>query len=344
MHTLALQSRATVRWTWIVAGVATLMLASGASPQHPPASEHGHAPAGQAPAGPRRAPAPSAANTPASIDDHPAATHVQPVAADQQHSDATHAASAKRQEKSSAPAMPVDEPAAITADQAMRLLTTGNARWVAEQCMNPNDERSRRAQIAAEGQHPYAMILTCADSRLPAERIFDCGVGDVFVIRVAGNIMGESETGTIEYGIEHLKSPLLVVMGHTSCGAVKAACTHAEVEGSIALLVQHIEPAVQRAEQINPGVTGEALVNDAVRENVWQSIFDLLKSSETARNKTRDGELKIVGAVCDISTGKVEFLGEHPWQSELIAAMNAQQHAPNAHQQPAEAMTQANED
>ena len=77
------------------------------------------------------------------------------------------------------------------------------------------------------------------------------------------------------------------------------------------------------AEQLNPGVTGDAIVNEAVRENVWQSIFDLLKDSEIARHMTREGELKIVGAVCDISTGKVEFLGEHPWQSELIAAMDA---------------------
>lgn len=343
MRTPVRDRRSSLHWTWIVAGIATFAPMSGAAPISPPA-DHGHAPSApssgtHAPAKARPA-APSAANTPATIDD---------AHSGDSHADDAHAKSPAASAHKPAPAMPMDEPAAITADQAMRLLTTGNSRWVAEQCMNPNDQRSRRAELAAGGQHPYATILTCADSRLPAERIFDCGVGDIFVIRVAGNIMGVSETGTIEYGTEHLKTPLLVVMGHTSCGAVKAACTHAEVGGSIASLVRNIEPAVQRAEQIHPGVTGEALVNDAVRENVWQSIFDLLMSSEIARNLTREGELKIVGAVCDISTGKVEFLGEHPWQSELIAAMDAKQqqspaHSPNTHDHPAEAITQANED
>ena len=163
-------------------------------------------------------------------------------------------------------------------------------------------------------------------------------MGDIFVIRVAGNTMGVSETATIEYGTEHLHTPLLVVMGHTSCGAVKAACSHAHLEGSLPQLIAHIEPAVQRAEKLNPGASGEQIIDEAIRENVWQSIFDLLKSSDIARTLVSTGELQIVGAVCDISTGKVEFLGEHPWQSELITAMSGRC-ATNA----SETMTQAQE-
>lgn len=205
------------------------------------------------------------------------------------------------------------------ADEALKWLQDGNQRWTAGKDDAPNTSAARRQTVSA-GQHPFATVLTCADSRIPVERIFDRGVGDLFVLRVAGNMVGPHEAGTIEYGAEHLQVPLLVVMGHTKCGAVGAAASHGHVEGNIGSLIQAIEPAVARAERLNPSLPAAELTAVAIKENVWQSIFDLLKSSEICRERVAKGELKVVGAVYDISGGGVEWLGEHPWQSELIAA------------------------
>ncbi len=213
------------------------------------------------------------------------------------------------------------EAEATDADTALNLLMEGNQRWVDGVPTAPNTSPERRANVADAGQKPMVSVLTCADSRLPIERIFDRGVGDVFVIRVAGNVAGDSEVGTIEYGVGHLKTPLLVVMGHSKCGAVAAAVSNADVHGKVKDLIAHIEPAVVRVKRNNPGASDKEIGTLAIKENVWQSVFDLLKGSSEVRTLVQEGKLKIVGAVCDISTGKVTWLGEHPWQSELLDAM-----------------------
>jgi carbonic anhydrase len=127
------------------------------------------------------------------------------------------------------------------------------------------------------------------------------------VIRVAGNVCDTDEIGTAEYGTEHLGTPLVVVMGHTSCGAVKAVCTEAEVGGSIPELVDNIGPAVNHAHAAT-GLEGEALVPAAVEENVRQSMHDLLSHSKIIAGLVGDGKLKVVGAVYDISSGEVRWL------------------------------------
>jgi len=207
-----------------------------------------------------------------------------------------------------------------TAEDALQALKDGNQRWVSGQPINPNTEPSRRALLADKGQKPFVTVLTCADSRLPVERMFDRGVGEVFVVRVAGNTAGVSETGTIEYGLGHLNTPLLVVMGHTKCGAVAAAATGAQLHGSLGKLIASISPAVDRAKRNNPGLDGNDLAAIAVRENVWQTVFDLYKSPEI-RGLVGQGKVKVVGALCDVSSGRVDWLGEHPWQSELMDAL-----------------------
>ena len=209
----------------------------------------------------------------------------------------------------------------VDAEKALSLLKEGNAHWLSGTLSNPNISAGRRQTLAENGQKPFVTVLTCSDSRLPVERLFDRGVGDVFVVRVAGNIAGDSEAGTIEYGLGHLKTPLLVVMGHTKCGAVAAAASGAELRGKVAKLVASCAPAVERAKRANPSATGNELVTLAVKENVWQTIFDLLKTSNEIRELAASGKVTVVGAVCDITTGKVEFLGEHPWQSELLSAL-----------------------
>ncbi len=214
----------------------------------------------------------------------------------------------------------VTEPEVLTAEQALERLREGNARWVKDTEEHPSSDAARR-QLTAQGQHPFATIITCADSRLPVERIFDRGVGELFVVRVAGNVAGTSETGTAEYAVEHLKTPVIVVMGHTKCGAVAAAASGAELHGSLGELVARITPAVERARKVTTEGDAAALASASVRENVWQTVFDLLSQSAEVRSGVREGHVQIVGAVCDITTGKVEFMGEHPWQREIIAAI-----------------------
>ncbi len=209
-----------------------------------------------------------------------------------------------------------------TADAALEALKDGNARWLSGKTIAPNTSADRRADVAANGQHPFATIYTCADSRLPVERIFDRGVGDVFVLRIAGNVIGEHSTGTIEYGVEHLHTPLLVVMGHTKCGAVAAAASGGPpLHGMLGQLVASIAPAVQRVRTANPGADEPTLAALAVKENVWQSIFDIYKTSDELRRQTREGNVRVIGAIYDIATGKVEWLGEHPWQSQILDAL-----------------------
>jgi carbonic anhydrase len=230
-----------------------------------------------------------------------------------------------------APATPANDVSvdaeSLTPAQVLTLLKEGNQRWVNNQTQNPATSSTRREETA-QGQKPFAAILTCADSRLPVERVFDRGVGELFVTRVAGNIAGEGEAGTVEYGLTHLNAKLLVVMGHTKCGAVTAACSDAPVHGKVGSIINAIKPAVERAARNNPEATGDALVQAAIKENIWETVYDLLAASPQVRELVDEGKVQVVGALYDITTGKVEFLGEHPWQRELLTAMNLNANQP----------------
>ena len=214
----------------------------------------------------------------------------------------------------------------LSPEQALAALQEGNMRWMSGTPSNPATGMLRRQTTASEGQHPFVTVLTCADSRVPVERVFDRGVGEVFVVRVAGNIADRALTGTVEYGVGYLGTKLLVVMGHAKCHAVKATVESTQAGGAgvgpnFAEIVETIRPAVDRAKRLNPEASGDALVEAAVRENVWQTVFDLYKGSPALAGAAQRGELKVIGAVLDVSTGKVEWLGEHPWQDALVAAL-----------------------
>lgn len=205
----------------------------------------------------------------------------------------------------------------IGPDEALQRLMAGNARFVAETPAKQNLSAKRLA-TSQHGQAPYAIILSCADSRAPVELIFDEGVGDLFVIRVAGNVAATDEVGTAEYGADHLNVPLLVVMGHTQCGAVTAVVQGAEVHGSIPMLVAPIVPAVTAVEKSNPKHDRAALVPKVIEANVWQAIDDTMRQSPIIRARVAAGKLKVVGAIYHIDDGKVEWLGEHPMQARLL--------------------------
>lgn len=218
----------------------------------------------------------------------------------------------------------------VSADEAMKLLVEGNARFVSNGAEHPHSDQNRRCDTFNNGQNPFAVILGCADSRAPVEVIFDQGIGDLFVIRVAGNVADTDEIGTIEYGVGHLGSPLVVVMGHSSCGAVKAVVGNANVGPNIARLVDNIVPASQQVRKSLPGLSGDALVQAVVDANVMRAIQDLFTNSEEVRHLAGSGKIKVVGAVYDLHNGTVRWLGEHPQQAALLGGGSTGGHAESA--------------
>ncbi len=209
----------------------------------------------------------------------------------------------------------------VSPDEALRQLQAGNASFQAGENRHPRASAQRMASTAEQGQHPVASILSCSDSRVPPEIIFGHGIGDIFVVRVAGNVCGEDEMGSLEYGVDHLETPLLVVMGHTRCGAMSAAVTGAELHGHVAPLVDHIRPAVEAARRANPQLSGKELLPAAIEANVWESVRQLLTQSTIVRRRVGAGKLKIVGAVYHIEDGRVQWLGPLPGQAQLLRSL-----------------------
>ena len=158
-------------------------------------------------------------------------------------------------------------------------------------------------------------FITCSDSRVPVEAIFDAGVMDIFVIRVAGNVCDTDEVGSIEYGLAHVNTPVMVVLGHTQCGAVTAVTKalqghgHA-LERNIPPLIDNIEPAVKRAMELYPHAKGDEVIPLAIEENVWTSIRDLFMESPATRDLVKAGKVKVIGAIYDVSNGRVNWLKE----------------------------------
>ncbi len=206
--------------------------------------------------------------------------------------------------------------------EALDRLKSSNVRFSSGQSNHSDISAERRKEVTTGGQHPFATIIACSDSRVPVEIIFDQGVGDIFVIKVAGNVCNTDEIGSIEYGVEHLATPVMVVLGHTNCGACTAVATGADVHGCIPDLIAPINPALQKVHAAYPDLYGKELVPALVEANVWQSIEDLFQRSSSTRRRTSDGRVTVVGAVYNIETGIVKWMGTHPEQESLASVMN----------------------
>jgi carbonic anhydrase len=193
-------------------------------------------------------------------------------------------------------------PEGLSASESLIRLESGNKRYVSGLLTHPNQGGERRKELAG-GQKPFAIILGCADSRATPEIIFDQGLGDLFVIRVAGNIVDNVGLGSIEYAVDHLGTKLIVVLGHENCGAVKAArevvITRARVQAHIDTIVEEIKPAVLR--------TKAGDVDSTVWANIDDVVEKLSKSDPILRKKVKSGQIKVIGARYDLDTGLVEF-------------------------------------
>jgi carbonic anhydrase len=187
----------------------------------------------------------------------------------------------------------------ITADEALARLKAGNERFIAGQVIHPNAGADRRTEVA-KGQKPYAIVVGCSDSRVGPEVVFDQGLGDLFVVRTAGNVVDDVALGSIEYAAEHCGVPVIFVLGHTRCGAVAAAVAGGEAPGHVGSIVEKIKPAVEETK----GKEGDA-VDNAVRANVRNVVSQLRGAGPILSGLVKAGKLRVVGGCYDLDTGKV---------------------------------------
>ena len=195
----------------------------------------------------------------------------------------------------------------ITPQQAVDLLQQGNQRFI--QNLRFNRNFLQQMNETAEGQYPFATILSCIDSRTPAELIFDQGLGDIFSVRIAGNIVNDDILGSMEFACKVAGSKLIVVLGHTSCGAIKGACDKAEL-GHLTGLLQKIEPAISEETSTQSDREGSNLVfvDRVARLNVKNSMNEIMQRSGVLKNLIEDGQVGLVGGLYDVATGEVAFL------------------------------------
>lgn len=190
---------------------------------------------------------------------------------------------------------------------AEQLLLEGNQRFISGKTLSKDFSSTRRSDLLMNGQHPFAVIMSCSDSRVPPELLFDQALGDLFVIRVAGNVIAPVELGSVEYAVEHLKVPLVVVLGHEECGAVTAAVQGGEVSGSIADITKKIKPSVNRAESL--GLTGKDLIEKSIDLNIENTLQDIAESS-IIKEGMETNKVKIIGAKYDLDEGAVKLIND----------------------------------
>jgi carbonic anhydrase len=195
----------------------------------------------------------------------------------------------------------------VSADEALLRLKAGNERFLSGTARFPTVQKEILADLA-KGQHPYATILSCSDSRVPPELIFDTGFGELFIVRVAGNVLSPEVAGSLQYAGRHLRTPLFVVLGHTHCGAVAAAVDtmlHGTRQHSrIQLLVDCILPGLTN---VDTRLTPETMLAQGVEANVRWGMRQIFESPE-GRERQTEGHMKLVGAIYELETGRVRFL------------------------------------
>lgn len=197
----------------------------------------------------------------------------------------------------------------LTPRQALKILMDGNQRFLNN--LRANRNLLQQVNETSSDQFPFAIILSCIDSRTSAELIFDQGLGDIFSVRIAGNVLNPDILGSMEFACQVAGSKLVMVLGHSKCGAVKGACSHVEM-GHLTALLEKIQPSVDRVvEARGPNLPKEELVEHVALDNVIHHLRDIEERSSILRHLRRDGKIGIVGAMYSVETGEVRILEEH---------------------------------
>ncbi len=190
----------------------------------------------------------------------------------------------------------------IDHNKALKMLLEGNKRYAEGELTHPNQTPERRKELLS-GQDPFAVVIACSDSRVPVESIFDVGIGDIFVIRTAGNILDAVGIGSVQYAVEHLGVQLVFVLGHTSCGAVGATLSGGDTEGYLRSVVEFLKPAAARGREM----PGDAYMN-SIKANVELMKERLKNGGESFRKALEGRKLRVAGAVYNMESGLVEML------------------------------------
>ncbi len=194
----------------------------------------------------------------------------------------------------------------LTPDLALEILKEGNERFVKN--LKANRNLLQQVNETSKGQFPFATILSCIDSRTSAELIFDQGLGDIFSIRIAGNILNEDILGSMEFATKVMGTKIIVVLGHTKCGAVVGACNHVEM-GNLTTLLNKIQPAIYQEKETIENRTGsnEAFVKNVTELNVFLTIDRIRRESPIVAELEQQGSIKLIGGLYDVENGKVSF-------------------------------------
>jgi len=193
----------------------------------------------------------------------------------------------------------------LSPDSVISLLEQGNEAFV-EHHTHQRDAIAQLKESAHDGQHPLAIVLSCIDARVPVEILFDKGVGDIFVTRVAGNVVSSDILGSMEYACEHSGSKVVVVMGHKQCGAVHSACAGVKA-GNMTDMLAKIQPAIDNLKKEDTNIEDGDFQNDVAKQNALNMVEEVRKGSAILSEMEEKGEIKIVAALFDLETGKVEF-------------------------------------
>lgn len=198
--------------------------------------------------------------------------------------------------------------AAVTPEMALQLLKDGNRRFLNNETVSRSFDK--QIELTASGQYPFAAVVSCIDSRIPTEIVFDQGIGDIFNARVAGNFVNEDILGSLEFACKIAGSKLIVIMGHTSCGAVKGACDHAEL-GNLTAMLGKIKPAldsVKTDEGVDRSSSNIDFVNQVAVQNAHLTVAKLKQDSPVLNEMIVNGEIQVVAAMYDVTSGEVSFI------------------------------------
>ena len=198
--------------------------------------------------------------------------------------------------------------AAVTPEMALQLLKDGNRRFLNNETVSRSFDK--QIELTASGQYPFAAVVSCIDSRIPTEIVFDQGIGDIFNARVAGNFVNEDILGSLEFACKIAGSKLIVIMGHTSCGAVKGACDHAEL-GNLTAMLGKIKPALESVktdEGVDRSSSNIDFVNQVAVQNAHLTVAKLKQDSPVLNEMIVNGEIQVVAAMYDVASGEVSFI------------------------------------
>jgi carbonic anhydrase len=195
----------------------------------------------------------------------------------------------------------------MTHELALKRLKGGNERFVKGESTFPRLDFDRRSEQEDDGQTPFATVIACSDSRVPTDHLFDQGVGDLFTVKVAGNICADTQIGSVEYAVAHLNTNLVVLLGHSNCGAIKASISGETVSGALGYLLGLLDEPVNKVKSENPGYAGDQLLRKCTDENINTSIKKLSSDSKIIADAVKSGKTRVIGAYYDNKAGTVEW-------------------------------------